>query len=50
MCCVHCAGPTKMYLLLRAPAGFPAPPGFTVRHGHQLKLRKGFQVGAAALV
>lgn len=41
---MHVAGPTKLFVLLEAPASAPLPPGFFPKRNYQPKLRNTLQV------
>ena len=41
---IPCAGATKLFVLVRRPAGARLLPGFLPKRGLQLRMRKGLQV------
>ena len=43
-----CAGATKLFVLVRRPAGAKLLPGFLPKRGLQLRMRKGLQVHCAS--
>ena len=44
---ISCAGATKLFVLVRRPAGAKLLPGFLPKRGLQLRMRKGLQVRLA---
>ena len=45
-----CAGATKLFVLVRRPAGAELLPGFLPKRGLQLRMRKGLQVHCASFL
>ena len=45
---IPCAGATRLFVLVRRPAGAKLLPGFLPKRGLQLRMRKGLQVHLAS--
>ena len=43
---VACTGPTKLFVMVRAPEQLNVPPGFLPKRTFQMRQRRGLQAGA----